>query len=97
MLALATAREVALSRRIYNLSGFAPSVDEFVASVRRHQPDFDVTSEPDYRQAIVDSWPDDMDDAAARADWGFSPKFDLDATTDDLVPEIAKHFPPPGA
>lgn len=96
LLALATAREETLTRRIYNLSGFAPSVDGFLESVRRHQPGFDVRCEPDFRQAIVDSWPNDMEDRSARQDWGFSPKFDLDATTDDLIPAIAKHFPPPG-
>ena len=30
------------------------------------------------RQGIVDSWPSDVDDSAARADWGFSPEYDFE-------------------
>ena len=94
LLALARSKESELSRRIYNVRAFAPTVDGFVASVRRLQPRFDVKSAPDFRQAIVDSWPRDMDDTAARQDWGFDPGYDLDRTTDDLIPAIAKHYPP---
>jgi threonine 3-dehydrogenase len=96
LLTLAQAPEAGLKRRVYNVRAFAPTVDDFVASVRRHHPGFDVASAPDFRQAIVDSWPQDMDDSAARNDWGFSPRFDLDRTTDDLIAGIARYYPPEG-
>jgi threonine 3-dehydrogenase len=94
---LARAEETQLSRRVYNVRAFAPTVDEFVASIRRRHPGFDVSSVPDFRQQIVDSWPQDMNDAAARADWGFSPTYDLDRTTDDLIEAIGRSYPPNAA
>ncbi len=91
LVALARADERALRRRVYNVSAFAPSVDEFAASIRRRVPGFDFTCDrPDHRQQIVDSWPRDMDDSAARADWGYAPRLDLDGTSDALLEEIAR-------
>ena len=42
------------------------------------------------RQAILDSWPKSLDDAAARRDWGWRHRYDLDAMTDDLIPRIRR-------
>jgi threonine 3-dehydrogenase len=42
------------------------------------------------RQAILDSWPKSMDDSAARRDWGWRPKYDLDGMTADLIPRIRR-------
>jgi len=42
----------------------------------------------DWRQAILDSWPRALDDSVARRDWGWAPRFDLEAMTRDLVPKI---------
>ena len=45
------------------------------------------------RQAIVDSWPADVDDSAARADWGFAPAFDFAAAFRDyLIPTIRERY-----
>jgi nucleoside-diphosphate-sugar epimerase len=45
------------------------------------------------RQGIVDSWPADVDDSAARADWGFAPKYDFDrAFREYLIPTIRKQY-----
>jgi hypothetical protein len=45
------------------------------------------------RQGIVDSWPADVDDAAARADWGFRPAYDFErAFREYLIPTIARHY-----
>ena len=45
------------------------------------------------RQGIVDSWPEDVDDRAARADWGFAPKFDFTrAFRDYLIPTIRQRY-----
>jgi len=57
-------------------------------------PDADITFAPDLkRQAIVDSWPADVDDTAARHDWAFAPRYDLDrAFAEYLVPNIRKRY-----
>lgn len=88
LIQLAEAPEADLTRRVYNVSGFAPTAEQFAASIVAAGCPLDVRYVPDNRQAIVDSWPDDMDDAPARADWGWSPAHDLDATTRRLLDEI---------
>lgn len=88
LMALAGADEECLTRRVYNLSAFAPTAGEIAASIRRAGVQLQVAYLPDHRQAFVDSWPDDIDDSAARKDWGFGPALDLDGTTARLLREI---------
>jgi nucleoside-diphosphate-sugar epimerase len=84
----------ALRHLVYNVTSFAPSAGEIAAMVRRHFPAATITFEPDLkRQAIVDSWPGDVDDSAARADWGWAPKHDFEqAFAAYLVPNIRKRY-----
>jgi threonine 3-dehydrogenase len=80
-----------LSRAIYNIAAFSPRADEIAASVVRVLPDAKFSFSPDnVRQAILDSWPKSLDDSAARRDWGWRHRYDLDAMTDDLVPRIRR-------
>jgi nucleoside-diphosphate-sugar epimerase len=84
----------ALRHLVYNVTSFGPSAGEIAAMVRRHFPAATTTFEPDLkRQAIVDSWPGDVDDSAARADWGWAPKHDFEqAFAAYLVPNIRKRY-----
>jgi threonine 3-dehydrogenase len=80
-----------LARCIYNIAAFSPRADEIATSVQRMLPDAKFTYTPDpSRQAILDSWPKAIDDSAARRDWGWKPRFDLDGMTDDLVPRVQR-------
>lgn len=83
-----------LTRTVYNVQSFNPSAEEFLAEVRRHFPEAATTFEPDLaRQSIVDSWPEACDDAAARADWGWAPTYDLSSAFDEyLVPRIRARY-----
>ena len=94
MLRLAGANRAELSRSVYNITAFNPSAGEIAELVRRGFPDAGITFEPDLkRQAIIDSWPADVDDGAARSDWGLAPKFDLDrAFSDYLIPKISERY-----
>ena len=94
LLALAQADEAKLTRHVYNLGSFSPSAGEFLERGREYFPDAQVSFEPDQqRQAIVDSWPEDVDDSAARRDWGYAPQHDLGpAFADYLVPRIKGHY-----
>jgi nucleoside-diphosphate-sugar epimerase len=90
LLCLHAAPVAQLSRHTYNIAAFNPSAAEFAELVRRAFPASRVTFEPDSRrQTIVDSWPEDVDDRLARADWGHAPRYDLERTLFEyLVPGI---------
>jgi threonine 3-dehydrogenase len=91
LLELAMADRERLTRTVYNIAAFSPRADEIAASVQRVIPEAKFSFKPDtVRQGILDSWPKSLDDAAARRDWGWKHKFDLDAMTDDLVPRIRR-------
>ena len=88
ILQLASVDRDQLSRTVYNVGAFSPSAGEFRDKVLEHFPDAEITFEPDVqRQAIVDSWPEDVNDDAARRDWGFAPKHDFDAAFEQYLLE----------
>lgn len=97
LLGLEAAAREKLSQRVYNVTAFNPSAGEFHARLRDAFPDIEATYEPHpQRQAIVDSWPLDVDDSAARKDWGWEPDFDLDRALDDyLIPTIVERYRAP--
>jgi len=78
----------------YNIAGASFSVAELVASIQRHLPDFTCTYTPDERQAYADSWPDEVEDDVARAEWGWSPQFNLDATVDAMFSGLSSSESP---
>jgi nucleoside-diphosphate-sugar epimerase len=83
-----------LTRRIYNVGAFNPSAAEIRDLVVNAFPGAAISFVPDLkRQGIVDSWPADVDDSAARKDWGFAPKLDLKhAFSDYLIPAIRAQY-----
>ena len=94
LLALARAPKDKLTRTAYNLSAFNPSAEDVRTEVVRAFPKADITWHTDVkRQGIVDSWPEDVDDSAARRDWGFAPKYDFaKAFRDYLIPTIGSRY-----
>jgi len=94
VLKLAAAPRQRLSRSVYNVGAFNPSAAEIRDLVRSAFPGSDIGFEPDLkRQRIVDSWPEDVDDSAARRDWGFAPRYDLArAFSEYLVPTIRRRY-----
>jgi len=94
LLQLEEAPRDALTRSEYNVTAFNPTASEFSRIIGQAFTGCVVTFEPDAkRQAILDSWPADLDDSAARADWGWNPKYDLQrAFADYLVPAVARRY-----
>ena len=94
ILRLAEAPEERLTRQVYNVAAFSPSAEDFAALVRKAFPASQVSFVPDLaRQAIVDSWPEDLIDDAARADWGWAPTHTMASAFEQyLVPAISKRY-----
>jgi len=74
----------------FNVTAMSFSAGELAAEIRRHIPSFEVRYEPDFRQAIADSWPASIDDSAARAEWDWKPDYDLAAMTADMLDALRK-------
>jgi nucleoside-diphosphate-sugar epimerase len=94
LLDLEAAPRDALSRKVYNVGSFNPSAQEVLDRVRGAFPEAEVSFEPDLkRQEIVDSWPIDVDDSAARADWKWWPEYDMDrAFAEYLLPAVRERY-----
>ncbi|MBK8013347.1 MAG: NAD-dependent epimerase/dehydratase family protein [Deltaproteobacteria bacterium] len=83
-----------LTRHVYNVTSFSPTAQDFADRVRTAFAGAHISFVPDAkRQAIIDTWPAELDDSAARRDWGFSPSLDFDGSFDDyLVPNIRERY-----
>ena len=94
ILKLASAPADRLNQRSYNIGAFNPSAGEFAELVRDAFPGAEITFEPDMRrQAIVDSWPADVDSTAATRDWGFKPTYSLKRAFEEyLVPAVRERY-----
>lgn len=94
LMALAAAPRERLTRTAYNVGAFNPSAEEIREVVAQAFPGARITWDNDRkRQGIVDSWPADVDDTAARRDWGFAPRYDFHrAFTEYLIPTIRKRY-----
>ncbi len=95
LLMLADAPAQRLSRHVYNVTSFNPSAEEIAQIVRQAFPAAQIDfQQPDIRrQAIVDTWAAQVDDSAARRDWGWQPEYDLDtAFRDYLIPTIRQRY-----
>ena len=72
----------------FNLGAMSFSASELVDAIAQRVPGFECRYAPDSRQAIADSWPDTVDDSAAREEWGWSPRFELEEMVDDMLENL---------
>lgn len=72
----------------FNVGAMSFSAGELAASIKKYIPTFEIEYKPDFRQNIADSWPNAVNDQAARDEWGWKPGFDLDAMTQDMLKNI---------
>jgi len=82
---LSVPRERLTTPEAYNIAALSFDPAELFAEIRRHVPGFKYECIPDYRQDIAAGWPDDLDDALARADWDWNPTVDLSDLVDTMV------------
>ncbi len=94
LIELSEAPRANLSRLVYNVGAFAPSAAEIAAKVKEFFPAATTTYSPTLeRQRIVDSWPEDVNDSAARRDWGWKPHHDFDrAFAEYIMPKIKARY-----
>ena len=94
LIKLARAPVEDLSTTVYNITAFNPSAEEIRSLVLAGFPEAKIGFTPDLkRQAIVDSWPADVDDGFARRDWGLNPRFNLENGFNDfLIPRIRERY-----
>ena len=63
--------------------------ERLAEEIRRHIPEFVIDYQVDpVRQSIADSWPNSLDDTAAREEWGWAPEFDLQTMTADMLEKL---------
>ena len=94
LLLLAEAPREKLTRRVYNLSGISPSAGEIRDLLAEHFDVSHVTFKPHpARQRIVDSWPEAVDDSAAKRDWGWQPEYSFSSGFFEyLIPEAIQMY-----
>ncbi len=80
------------NRSSYNISGFSLTPALLAEKIKKHLNSFEISYTPDHRQAIADSWPQSINDADARADWGWKNDFDLDAMVVDMLKNLAPRY-----
>ncbi len=94
MIGLFNAPAESLSTTVYNVGSFSPSAEEVRLKTLQAFPNADITFENDRkRQGILDTWPADVDDSRARADWGWNPAYDFERAFDEyLIPTISARY-----
>ena len=96
LMRLAEAGSDALRHRAdFNVGAMSFTPAELADAIRKRIPGFRIDYEVDpIRQAIADSWPNSLDDSAAREEWGWRPEYDLDAMVDDMLDNLRRKLRP---
>ena len=75
-------------RSAYNIAGSSFTPAELATSIQKHLPQFTISYEPDFRQAIADSWPNSINDSYAQKEWGWKAKFDTDTMVKEMLDNV---------
>lgn len=75
-------------RTSYNLNALSFTPKELATEIKKHISNFEISYNPDYRQAIADSWPASIDDSIAQNDWNWKPEFDLSKMTEAMLENL---------
>ena len=78
-------------RNAFNVTAMSFTPQQLAAEIQQHIPEFTISYCIDpVRQAIADSWPNNMNDAVAREEWGWKPDYDLKLMTKDMIENLLK-------
>ena len=76
----------------FNVGSMSFDVATLADSIKKYIPEFTIEYEPDFRQAIADSWPQSVDDTSAQNEWNWKPEYDLDAMTRDMLTALSRRL-----
>jgi nucleoside-diphosphate-sugar epimerase len=76
----------------FNMASMSFSAGQLADEIKKHIPDFKCSFKPDFRQDIADSWPQSIDDGAARKEWGWNPSYNLSSMTIDMLDKLSKRY-----
>ena len=78
-----------IHRNAFNVTAMSFDPEGIAASIKKHIPEFELTYDVDKtKQAIADSWPNSLDDSAAKAEWGWNPEYNLETMTKDMLEKL---------
>lgn len=94
IITLMNTKRSSLKRNVYHIQAFNPTVQEIYNKLKAHFPNFQLNYDiNERRQSLIDCWPSDLDQSAAKKDWGWEPKFNFNKAFDDyLIPYISDYY-----
>lgn len=75
-------------RTSYNLNALSFTPKELAEEIKKRIPEFEISYQPDFRQAIADTWPESIDDSVAQRDWNWKPEYDISKMTDAMLENL---------
>jgi nucleoside-diphosphate-sugar epimerase len=76
-------------RNAFNVTAMSFCPEDVAAHIRARIPHFEISYSIDpVRQALANSWPNSLEDYAARVEWGWEPEYDLESMTEDMLRAI---------
>jgi len=80
-----------IHRNAFNVTAMSFDPEIIAAVIRKHIPEFTIDYDVDpVKKAIAETWPNSMDDSAAREEWGWKHEYDLEAMTKDMLEVLLK-------
>lgn len=81
--------EKLIHRNAFNVTAMSFAPEHIAAEIKKHIPEFEMAYDVDpVRQTIANSWPNSLDDSAAREEWGWNPKYNLSSMTTDMLAKL---------
>jgi len=82
-----------IHRNAFNIASMSFAPETIYSEIKKHIPAFEMRYEVDsLKQSIADSWPDSLDDTCARREWGWSPDYNLETMTVDMIARLKERL-----
>ena len=78
-------------RNAFNVTAMSFDPEIIAAAIRKYIPEFTIDYDVDpVKKAIAETWPNSMNDSAAREEWGWEPEYNLETMTKDMIKVLSK-------